>query len=267
MKKHYFILMLFICFIGIKSQLLTENFESTAFPPSGWTIQSTNAAFTWVKTTGISGTNSAGVAYDPDLVPQNEKLISPSFSLMSVTNPVLTFKSNFNPYWAITPNNNYDTIVKVSTDNGATWTQIWSENDITVATPAGFATYNISVPLTSLIGQGNVKIAFNYVGTDGAQWRIDDISITATTLGVSEAKVKNDLLVYPNPVQDAFKIELPKVYSKNNVNIEVVDMAGKKVKTFESGKESYNVSDLPKGIYFIIISDNENRIIKKIEKK
>ncbi len=267
MKKHYFIFMLFICFMGVKSQLLTENFESATFPPSGWTIQSTNAAYTWAQTTGISGTKSAGVAYDPALVEQDEKLISPSFSLVGVSDPVLAFKSNFNPYWAMTPNDNYDTVVKVSTDNGATWTQIWSEDNITVPTPAGFATYNITVPLTSLIGQSNVKIAFNYIGSDGAQWRIDDISVTAGTLGISEEKIKNDLLVYPNPVGDSFKIDLPKIYTKNNVNIAVVDMTGKKIKTFESGKESYNVSDLPKGVYFIVISDNSNKIIKKIEKK
>ncbi|WP_312299540.1 T9SS-dependent choice-of-anchor J family protein [Chryseobacterium sp.] len=266
MKKYYFILVLFMG-IMIKSQLLTENFESATFPPSGWTVQSTNTAFTWASTTGISGTKSAGVAYDPDLVAQDEKLISPSLNLTNVLNPVLTFKSNFNPYWSITPNNNYDTVVKVSTNNGATWTQIWSENDITVPTPAGFATYNITIPLTSLIGQANVKIAFNYIGNDGAQWRIDDISVTATTLGVSEDKLKNDdLLVYPNPVADSFRLNMPKTYGKNT-SIEIVDMTGKSVKTFETAKESYNISDLPRGIYFIVISDSKNKVMKKIEKR
>ncbi|PWN69230.1 T9SS C-terminal target domain-containing protein [Chryseobacterium phosphatilyticum] len=270
MKKHYFFLMLFICCIAIKSQLITENFESATFPPAGWTVQSTNPAFTWspLTTSPVAGTRSASVAYDPALVSQDEKLISPAFSLVGATSPVLAFKSNFNPYWAITPNNNYDTVVKVSIDNGTTWTQIWSENSITVPTPAGFATYNITVPLTSLIGQSNVKLAFNYIGTDGAQWSIDDISVTAGTLSVSEAKTREDnLLVYPNPVRESFKIDLPISYSKNNTRVSVVDMSGKHIKTFEAGKESYDVSDLPKGVYFIVISDNNNKIMKKIEKR
>ncbi|REC46489.1 T9SS type A sorting domain-containing protein [Chryseobacterium pennipullorum] len=271
MKKHYLLLMLFVCFIGIKSQIITENFESATFPPTGWTVQSTNPAFTWTATTTspVSGTRSASVEYDPDLVSQDEKLISPAFSLVGATSPVLSFKSNFNPYWAMTPNNNYDTVVKISTDNGTTWTQIWSENNITVPTPPGFETYDITVPLNSLIGQSNVKLAFNYIGTDGAQWSIDDISVTDGTLSVSEARVKDDnLLVYPNPVSESFRIDLPKSYSKNNTRVSIIDMSGKQIKTFESGsKESYEVSDLPKGVYFIVISDNKNKIMKKIEKR
>lgn len=269
MKKYLLISMFFICFIGLKGQILTENFESATFPPTGWTLQSTNTGFTWTQSTSvpISGTKSARIQYDPAPANQDEKLITPSFSLAGVSGATLTFKSNFNPYWAMTPNNNYDTLVKVSTDNGVTWTQIWSENSITVATPAGFATYNISIPLTSVIGQSNVKIAFNYVGNDGAEWKMDDVSITTSTLGVSEEKIQNDVSVYPNPVGDSFKIDFPKIYNKNKVSITLVDISGKKIKDFNPGNDSYDVSGLAKGVYFILISDNTNKIIKKIEKK
>ena len=84
MTKSLLSLMLFITFSGVKSQILNENFESSTFPPTGWTVESTNSSFTWKANEfiTISGAKSAFIESDLSSNNQDENLITPSFSLV-----------------------------------------------------------------------------------------------------------------------------------------------------------------------------------------
>src|SRR5690606_28169481 len=109
-------------------QFLQQDFEGTTFPPTGWTIDQTNVSQTWER--GIwTGGNSAIVDYDASLGTQDEWLITPSMDLTSATDPHLSFAIGYSYYWSVDPNDNYDVFVKVSTDNGATWTVLWQDSD------------------------------------------------------------------------------------------------------------------------------------------
>ena len=72
--------------------------------------------------------------------------------------------------------------------------------------------------------------------------------------------------VYPNPVEDSFKIDLGTTLNKANVTIELYDMVGKKVQSFDYA-DSYNISSLPKGVYVLKINDGATKVVKKIVKK
>ncbi len=156
-------------------QFLTEDFESGTFPPSGWTISTTNPSFTWQTSTNANNgsTGSAEVQYDPALVAQNETLISPAMDFTAAVAPEATLFINMSYFWAVSPNDNYD--VTISARQGTTTTPLWSENDLGVFT--SFTWIEVSLDLSAYAGQNNVFLEINYTGTDGASLNIDDIIV------------------------------------------------------------------------------------------
>lgn len=170
MKK---ITLLFLFLIGsITSSFgqLSEDFEGT-WPPTGWTIESTNAAYTWEETDpGITG-KSAFVPWDYD---QDESLISPVFTIPAGV-PSLDFQMSMGYTYGVDPFNNYDFLISISTDGGTTWTQIWDESELGVFDD--YAYLDVSIPLTTYAGQTNVKLKFQYVGGDGDILALDTIRV------------------------------------------------------------------------------------------
>jgi hypothetical protein len=80
-----------------------------------------------------------------------------------------------------------------------------------------------------------------------------------------------DFKVYPNPVTDQLNIELLDV-SSQNIKVEFFDVLGKKITEFIELKQNgalrtitYDVSLLDEGIYFISITNGNERITKKIQ--
>ena len=161
-----------------KPVVLNEGFEGATFPPTGWVKQNgtTNALYQWKVGTGAhTGTKSAFIEYDPALAPQNEWLISPSYNLTTVSNPCLKFWWNMSYYWGVSPYNNYDFRVKVSTDGGTTWNIIFTEDSAGAFT--SFTYYQKLILLTNYATSTNFKVAFQYQGSDGASLNLDDIFI------------------------------------------------------------------------------------------
>ncbi len=165
-------------FLGFGQVVLSENFDAPTLP-STWTVQQTNVNETWGITSLSSGSNAASVDYDEDMGQQNEWLVSPSFALGNATYYYLNFKVGLSAYWSITPNNNYDVFVKISTDNGATWTQLWTETDLPSIAPS-FGLNSVALNISNYKNNPNVKIAFQYVGSDGAALYLDDVSVEGT---------------------------------------------------------------------------------------
>ena len=185
MKKIYVLILAAAFIINVlnvktaNAQVLNEGFEGTTFPPNGWTKTFTNPTpfYQWKQSTtgGYSGTKSAMVEYDPSLASQNEWLISPTLNLTSLTNPTLNFRWRMSYYWGVNPYNNYDFKINVSTDSGATWAIIWTEDSIGV-----FADNNYNHTIVSLAAFAtttNFKIAFQYKGSDGAALYIDNVLV------------------------------------------------------------------------------------------
>jgi len=67
----------------------------------------------------------------------------------------------------------------------------------------------------------------------------------------NEEFLNSNYTIYPNPAKDIFKID-------SNITIEeivVYDALGKNIKTFQAS-ESYDISDLEKGLYFIRVNND-----------
>lgn len=180
MKKNLLYLLGFLPVLGF-GQVFSEDFEGDTFPPTGWTLQQNNTVQTWTHygDAPINGSFSAGVDYDPTPGDQNEWLITPAINFTGESNLYLNFTAVLSYYWSVDPNDNYDFIIKASTDGGTTWTDVWSENDLGLFT--NWAPNHISVDISSAYANNpGVQFAFVYIGNDGAQLIIDDISITTT---------------------------------------------------------------------------------------
>ncbi|HCC95100.1 MAG TPA: hypothetical protein DEQ26_12405 [Flavobacteriaceae bacterium] len=95
----------------------------------------------------------------------------------------------------------------------------------------------------------------------------DNIVVSAVSNDLATTEVlKSKVSLYPNPVEDSFKIDLGTTLNKANVTIELYDMVGKKVQSFDYA-DSYNISSLPKGVYVLKINDGATKVVKKIVKK
>jgi len=171
---------------------ITEDFEGTEFPPADWSQVITDTGPP--NTHGVLPTwcQVGEVALDPPVTPhggeyqaamwwsydhQDEWLITPQFACPG--NAALTFWSYV--YFGSTNGDHY--YVKVSTDNGASWTTLWDASTET----GGQNAYDtpIVVDLAAYSGQ-QIKLAMHAEdppSNDGMWyvWFVDDVVIGSPT--------------------------------------------------------------------------------------
>ena len=180
MKKLLSIGVFFTTLICTSQTLLREDFEGSTFPPTGWTVENTHptAVYNWSRSVGnASATGNGSAIVNWVAATQDEKLISPSFSTVGLTDCYVNFTAIVGYEYMVTIPAG-DLRCQVSSDAGASWTTIWVEENEPV-----FADYdplykNIQLP-APFLGQADVKIRFQYEANDADLVRIDDISVTA----------------------------------------------------------------------------------------
>ncbi|MBX3165616.1 MAG: T9SS type A sorting domain-containing protein, partial [Bacteroidetes bacterium] len=104
----------------------------------------------------------------------------------------------------------------------------------------------------------STNTAYSVQGTDnnGCQ---NDANVTVNVdecLGIGELGIKDEeLKIYPNPVGSVLNVESPLSPKGGTVEISIYDVLGKVIKNeklkIENGAAQINVSQIPKGIYFI----------------
>lgn len=97
----------------------------------------------------------------------------------------------------------------------------------------------------------------------GAGFRVDNLKITnLSNLAVSDVKFENEISVFPNPTSDIINVKSPSTIT----SAELYDLKGGLVRRFEETKPSYNIADLPKGVYLIKVKTKTTELTKKIVK-
>lgn len=161
-----------------RSELFFEGFESGVVPPSGWTAI-VNNDFTWEPNSfsPYEGAYQASCFYDEYYTGfQNEWLISPIIDLTSEGAPwKLDFWWKGSYYFSVSPYNSCDLIVMISTDGGTLWDTLWTEHEAGEFT--SWRWYNAVIELDGYLSESNVKLAFQYIGFDGAEFSIDAVLI------------------------------------------------------------------------------------------
>ena len=117
-------------------------------------------------------------------------------------------------------------------------------------------------------GEFNIAIPNQYAeNEDVCIYVVTDGGYTDTYVANKNiAQVNNDITTYPNPVIDGtIKIQLSDEFAQTNNTIIVTDVSGKVIlKTTSINSSLVNLYNLPKGLLFIEIKNEQNTIVKKI---
>ncbi|WP_396140696.1 choice-of-anchor J domain-containing protein [Flavobacterium sp.] len=211
--KKILLSLLFVCSLASAQVIFpVEGFEGATFPPTGWSTINTVATPTnqWKSSTSatfvVSGSNCALVQWVA--ADQNEWLISPSFDLTSATSAYANFNAVLGYEYMVAPFPNGDLNIKISTDNGVTWNQLWVEEDYGLY--ADYDVLTISLDLSAYLGNANCKIAFNYVANDADTIGIDNFSVTGCPLvqNLSLTALTDTTATFTwDPNQDSYDID------------------------------------------------------------
>ena len=151
----------------------------------------------------------------------------------------------------------------ISTNAGAKilqWNYVGGGNQQFILVPAGNGFYKLIAKHTGMVLETSTNTNgeqlhqwWNHEGAN-AQWELLPNGVVTG----NNDQLKNDLILYPNPVENHFTIQLP-----NNAKvdeIEVLDLSGRIVLATK-GNQNMDISNLKSGIYFVIIK-NENGVFK-----
>lgn len=166
----------------------TETFNGSSIPDCWSQIDHAGTGQVWqfgVSTGNFIPTLTGNYAYlNSDAYgsgsTQNVDLVSPTFDLTSFTGVTLQFDHYFQLYQA------ESATVSYSIDNGQNWTVIQTFT-ITTTNPAAF-----NQSISAVAEQAQVKFKWNYTGTWGYGWAIDNINITGTYIPTWSGLVSND---------------------------------------------------------------------------
>lgn len=180
--------------------VMAQDFESSSQIPTGWTVGNPDNSITWAISNVSGNLNSTRAAsinlYNYNSPGARDQLNSPSFSLVGITGATLNFSHAHRRYSASYADS---LIIKVSTNNGNTWTRIFAaaENGT-----GNFATNSILnqnfVPATAsdwcfggnigascftlnlgaYDGQANVRLQFESYNDYGNNIYLDDIEVS-----------------------------------------------------------------------------------------
>jgi PKD repeat protein len=259
-----------------------EDFEASAFPPSGITIDNPDAGITWERDTialAFQGNASAKINNLINInYGQSDAMILPRFDFTTFTGiPYLYFK------WAYAksdPNYSDELIVLVSNNCGVTWNQVFytTGNSMTTGTTQTtpylpttstvWKTANIN--LNAYSTSSNVQIKIVNVTDGGNNLYVDNINLGSNITGLGEERMNDySLVVYPNPAKNSFVIQLD-LSKPNNVSYEIMDIAGRKIISSEAGNQSeglqkfaVNTTGLANGIYFLKIKVDSELLTRK----
>ncbi|UPT69386.1 MAG: T9SS type A sorting domain-containing protein [Flavobacterium sp. JAD_PAG50586_2] len=254
------------------SQILSEEFQGTVFPPTGWTTETNVPSRPWGFTTdifnatgqatfNITGSKSAAIGWIAQ--DQDAHLTSPTFSLLDYSDATLTFNAKIGYEFMVDPNPNGDFNVEISDDGGSTFTSVWVEENYGLF--VDYETLAISIDLAAYIGMDNLQVRFHYTGNDADSMSFDDVLITGT-LGVNEA-LASKFNTYPNPANNT--VNVSNNYNITLTNVNITDINGRTVKTMNVNNLSevqMNVSDLNTGVYFMNIDTDSGKVVKKFIK-
>lgn len=193
----------YITVAAASSLPLVQGFETTPFPPAGWSLVNGDNSYTWGRTTSASGFGGSVASAYMDMYNYATKgqldwLITPAYNFTGVANARVKWDY---AYANVTTAGYYDTLmVYYSTNCGATWTQLWKKGGTQLNTAPATAYAFIptsgqwrrdSVNLTNLSGQANVKFAFVTNNQYGNYLFLDNVNIFSTEAGQGAAPVTN----------------------------------------------------------------------------
>ena len=186
---------------------------------------------------------------------------------------------------------NYDLTVNVDTDGGYTihafaWIDFNRDGDFgdageefdlgqingTNDGPTNASPYTITIPLGATLGSTRMRISAKYNSNstsceENFDGEVEDYSIliSDSVLGLeNELETLNEIITYPNPVNDVLFINAP--YDVTLLDYKISNILGKIIirDKFISNSNKIDVSSLTTGMYFLSLTTDKGKVTKKI---
>ncbi len=221
-----------------------------------------------ITPTGATGTVS-GLAIHPS----NRDIVLLTYSNYGITNIYLTTDATAaNPTWTVVEQN-----LSAHSIRSAAITEVSGETMYLVGTGRGL--YSTADPTQTnawtreapnLIGYAVVRsMAYRpadnklLIGTHGNG--MFEATITQV-LGLEDNEISKSIKVYPNPVEDRLNLNMPAELS-NNASFVINNILGQNVMKGSLENNQVNVNNLDTGMYFIQISSNGKKGVKRFIKE
>jgi hypothetical protein len=169
--------------------MINEGFEGT-FPPAGWDTLSApggsaggTTPIPWHRDGAYYYSGYYGAAYGWGYSLNGwMRILNLDFS--NVNSATLSWWWESSYYWHVSPYDNGDLFVQVSTNSGATWDTLWTFGDETMVVGSGvpwpwdnWVWYQSTISLDAYAHQPNVWVGFHVVANDNADIGVDDVVI------------------------------------------------------------------------------------------
>ncbi len=255
-----------------------ENFDSGIFPPNGISINNPDGGIGWELDSNASVSPNYSIRLD-NLNSTNygtiDEVVLPFLDLSSnTTTPWMKFN------WAYAKSVSLYTdelIVQLSTDCGATWTQILYKNHNSLVTgptqttpfiPDDSQWKNAKINLSAYSNEQNVLIKIMNVTDGGNYLYIDDITIGDNSLSIENIDLLEGLKIYPNPTSGSFSVAFE---FENNLptQLRIFSVEGKLIRqvAVQNSITAIDLENVPTGIYFLMYEQNELIRTRKINIK
>ena len=209
---------------------------------------------------------------------QEAYVVSPCMDITGITNPAIEFYLNENLSQASLD-------VEYSVDGGLSWQTLgsdysgfWYESPYSSFT---FATNGWEDKKRTLVGisdietnPSNLKFRFKFIVSDISNGTNEGVAIDnfriyqddalAATVGVSRVETTPTFSIYPNPATN--NVQLTIGNKQLGESIQILDITGKSMNCHSERSEesiSLDVSNLQKGIYFVKIGTEMQKLIKE----
>ncbi|MCC7302487.1 MAG: S8 family serine peptidase [Bacteroidia bacterium] len=262
----------------------TEGFQNTTFLPTGWQpMDAGNDGLYWSRNATVGQASTASAMYDNYNLDANgtrDEMRTPKLNLTTLSACTLTFWVAYARYGLYQSVMYSDTLeVKVSTNCGQTWTQVYLKGGNTLSTNGQVDVQNaIFVPtsnqwrqetviLTPYVGN-NVMVSFINRGRYGQAIYVDNINITGTLVGLDEYHF-GDFNLYPNPNNGEFDVMF-ETGNTDDYTVEILNSIGQVIASEQltsfSGQYNrhFNISEYGKGVYLLAIRNKENKMVKRL---
>jgi plastocyanin len=164
--------------------------------------------------------------------------------------------------------------ITITLGDSVSYTIASIHNVVEVSQSTWNANSNTALPgFSAPFGGGLILPAYLTVGTHyyvcapHASIGMKGTIIVQNTTGISENKVKTEIVVYPNPSNGKFKLEINGLLEDKAKDLAIYNVQGDKIFAATKSKRTSNdidISNFPKGMYFIKIFDGTEMSEKKI---
>jgi hypothetical protein len=157
---------------------------------------------------------------------------------------------------------------------GPTDMEIWIDcepQELTYSGTGGALQYSPNPGVLGKMDTGNSLYPANYshVTMDGLAFWNRDLTEEEIGLlcqgGLNDEEIDNstnDILVYPNPANGDFVINLQEFAGANHVSL--FDVSGKLIQQFAGNEQLYQVTGLNPGVYLVYVTNEQKRIARKV---